>query len=525
MTVLRFRSGSADVRGALLRFAAGGSAEVLRDNPRRRLLRLAGAAAGGDLLVKHFRVGTGRHAWRERTKRLLGRSQAEREAKALAALHAAGAPVAEPLALAIGADGDAFLVLRYLPGVPLEAALAAPPRERRALLAALGVCVAALHRTGFVHGDLHQGNVWLHAGRPLLLDLQHARRTGDAAARTADLGQLDYSLWGRATLADRVRLRAAALGLARPFDAAAKRALRAVGRAAEERADAHARSRTRRALRPGRAQARVRIGSLTGLRRADLDVDLLAALLGEHEAAQRAGDARVLDADARSRLSAIAQSGRRVVVKETRFRGAARALADTVRGSAGRRAWRAGHGLAARGIGAALPLAFLEERRAGVPVRSLVVLEDLRPSPDALEASAAEPAAAALALADLAVRLHRRGVDHGDLKCTNVVLAGAPPYAAKLLDLEGVRFGRRVSDAARLEALAQINASLPDAVSNEARRRAWTRYRTALPFAAGRDAALTDVVARSLARRHRWSGAGCRLAERAGPSQAAGEGA
>jgi tRNA A-37 threonylcarbamoyl transferase component Bud32 len=517
VTALRFRFGDDAVRRALDRFAAGGDAEVLRDNPRRRLLRLSDASAG-DLLVKHFRVGTGRHAWRERAKRLARRSQAERESRALRALHRSGAPVAEPLALAFGADGDAFLVLRFLPGDPLERALAASPRERRTLLAALGACVGELHRRDFAHGDLHQGNVWIHGGQPVLLDLQHAVRSGESDDVIDDLGQLDYSLWGRATLGDRVRLRAAALGLARPFDDAARAALRAVGGAAEDRAEEHARSRTRRALREGRVHARVRIGALAGLRSRALAESDLTALVAGHEAAQREGDARVLEADARSRLSALAAGGQRVIVKETPFRGWARAAADRVRGSAGFRAFRAGHGLLARGIGAALPLAYLEERRAGLPIRSLVVLEDLRPAPDALATSRSEPAATALALSELALRLHRRGVDHGDLKCTNVILAGAPPYAAKLLDLEGVRFRRRLGDEARLDALAQMNASLPDAVTAADRRRAWDRYRRGLPFAAGGDAALAEIVARSLRRGHRWSGAGCRLAESATPS-------
>jgi len=152
-----------------------------------------------------------------------------------------------------------------------------------------------------------------------------------------------------------------------------------------------------------------------------------------------------------------------------------------------------------------------------VPYRSLVVLEDLRPAPDALEASAREPEAVALALADLALRLHRRGVDHGDLKCTNVYLAGSPPFAARLVDLEGVRFRRRLSDGARIEALAQLNASLPDDVPAQARRRAFARYCAGLPFARARSAVLAEIVAQSLARRHRWSGAGCAATSRPSP--------
>jgi len=509
MTTLAWRSGDAALRGALERWRIGALPEhVLSDNPRRRLVRLSDPAAGA-LLVKQFRVGSGRHRLRERTKRWLGRGQAEREERALRALHAAGVPVPEPLGFALREDGDALLVLRFVPGVALETALAAAPAERRLLLARLGEVVAALHGAGWVHGDLHRGNVLVAGGAPLLLDVQRARRTRSAGARRADLGQLDYSLWERASLPDRIRLRAAALGVRRPFGDAARSALRAVGGAAEARAAAHARSRTRRALRSGRAQAAARVGSLRGLRVRELAAEDLAALVAAHAAAHAAGDARALQSDARARLSRLEIGELRVVVKESRYRGVGRGLADALRGSAGQRAWRAGHGLRARNVGAARPLAFLEERRLGVPVRSLVVLEDLRPAPDALEASGREPEAVALALAELALRLHRRGVDHGDLKCTNVHLAGPPPFEARLVDLEGVRFRRRLSDASRIEALAQLNASLPDHVPPEARRRAFARYCAGLPFARARGAVLAEIVSRSLARRHRWSGAGC----------------
>ena len=438
----------------------------------------------------------------------LGWSPARREEAALRALHEAGVPVAEALGRAELAGGDALLVLRYLPGVPLDEALAAPAAERRALLRALGEAVAALHRAGFAHGDLHAGNVRVSAGAPALLDLQHARRGGGEAAARADLGWLDYSLWGRASASDRLRLRAAALGLRRPFDARAREQLRAVGRAAELRAADHARSRTRRALRPGRLAARVRLGALRGLRLRELEEPALVRLLEAHA---RAADAQVLKDDPRTRLTALGEGPHRVVVKESRARGVARALADFARGSAARRAWRAGHGLRARGVGAAAPLAFVEERRLGVPARSWIVLANLRPAPDGLEAANEAPEAALAAFTRLLVALHRRGVDHGDLKCTNVHLVG-PEREPHLVDLEGVRF-RPLSDDARLDALAQLNASLPDAVPAPVRRRAFARYAAALPFARGRDAALREVVARSLARGHRWSGAGCALAE------------
>jgi hypothetical protein len=108
-------------------------------------------------------------------------------------------------------------------------------------------------------------------------------------------------------------------------------------------------------------------------------------------------------------------------------------------------------------------------------------------------------------------------VDHGDLKATHVFLGSGPHPEPKLVDLEGVRFPRRLSDARRVQALAELNASLPDAVSAPLRTAAFRRYAARHPFRAGADATLREVVRRSLARRHRWSGADC---EAAGPAHA-----
>jgi hypothetical protein len=248
----------------------------------------------------------------------------------------------------------------------------------------------------------------------------------------------------------------------------------------------------------------------------------VAAIWAAHCDALAKRDARVLKSDARSSVTALDVGGRRVVVKETPFRGASRALADAVRGSAGFRAWRAGHGLRERRIGAALPLAYAETRRFGVPVASWVVLGDLRPAADAafaLGEGAATAEEVLDALAHLAIALHRAGVDHGDLKATHVLLPrGATGLAPRLIDLEGVRFPTRLPDARRLRALAELNASLPDAYPAALRRRSFRRYAAALPFAIGWRRAQARIVRESLARKHRWTGAGCEATDGEGAS-------
>jgi 3-deoxy-D-manno-octulosonic acid kinase len=488
---------------------------VLRDNPRRRLVRIDSETAG-TLLVKHYRLGSGRHAGRERWKARLGRSPADREFRVLARLREAGVPVPPPLARASVPGGDRLIVTRYVEGETLAQVLEAPPKTRRQALLALGSVLAGLHERGWLHGDLHGGNVLLTARGPVLLDLQHARRGRAGAAQARDLARLEHSLWAAGVpLGDRLRARAAALRVTRPFDRRARRALTRVGRATVARFHEHAESRHRRAFRPGRRFGRLALEGHRGLRLREIEEAEVAEAWAAHRQALVRDDERVLKNDGRSRITAVAAGRHRVVVKEVLPRGPWRRLADLFRRSAGRRAWSGGHGLAARFLGAATPLAYLERRRWGVPAASWVFLEDLRPAipADRVEGDAAALARTVETLGALAADLHARGADHGDLKSSHVYLDPADPEAApRLLDLEGVRFGRRVGARRRARALAQLNASLPDRFPDDARRRAFERYARRLPFGRGRRArrrALRDVVARSRAREHRWSGEGC----------------
>ena len=91
---------------------------VLRDNPRRRIVtfRLGERA----VLVKHFRVGSGRHEFRDSWKTTLGRAPAKREWRALLAMRSAGIPVPAPWVLGTLADGDHVLVMEHLAGTPLD---------------------------------------------------------------------------------------------------------------------------------------------------------------------------------------------------------------------------------------------------------------------------------------------------------------------------------------------------------------------------------------------------------------------
>lgn len=494
----------------------GCRARELRDNPRRRILRVD-RLDGPPLLVKQFRLGSGRHRARERLKTWLGRSPAGREWRNLIALRAEGVPVPEPLAFGRLPDGDRVLVTSFCAGALLPSALEAGPRERRRALVAVARAVAALHAAGYVHRDLHAGNLLVEGDTATLLDLQSAGRSLAPGARFRDLGWLDDSLVPLVAIGDRMRLRRAALALLDPRDPEAREELRAVGRASRRRALEHARSRTRRSMREGRAYTGVRSGPWSGLRLRELHEGALEQALAAHRAALASDDERVLKHDDRSRISAVEVGGRRLVVKEFPARGWRRALADRWRGSPARRGWRAGHGLAFRRIGAARPHAFLERHRLGLPSTSLLVLGDVRPAVDALVGLEREPARVAQALGALLARLHRYGVDHADLKCEHVFLDAQG--RTRLVDLEGVRFRRRLPEAARLRALVVLNASLPDTLVPALRRRAFARYVIEHPFRASAELTLRRITAQSLARKHRFRGVDCDRASTLSPSR------
>ncbi|MGH0031254.1 MAG: lipopolysaccharide kinase InaA family protein [Myxococcota bacterium] len=314
---LRWRGGDAGLRSRLAPvldalLARGPGVEVLREKAGRRRLARARLASGERLFLKHFAARD--PGW----KRRLGLTASAREFRALTSLRAAGVAVPEALAHVETASGDEVVVTRFLEGEPLADALARlPAAERRALLAALGALVRRLHASGRIHRDLHRENVWVTAEGPVLIDLQQGLPIAPPWLRRRDQGELDASLAPLLSLADRVRLRAHLLGVERPFDASARAAIRAIGRASEARHRSHVESRTRRSLREGRLYVPLRCDHGRGMRLREVSEGDAVAALGA------AGDTR----DARG-------------------------------------VWLAGHGLRARGIGAPRPLAFAGSRVA-----------------------------------------------------------------------------------------------------------------------------------------------------------------
>jgi len=525
--MIRWRTGSSAVRTAAERglaaaFAAGApkagestevspELSVLRDNARRRVF-VWRDSHGEPLVVKQFKGASGKHALRESLKRLIGYSPASREFRHLTTLQDRGVPVPSPLAFGTLDNGDEVIVLPFLEGHTLSDL--PPSTAWRTVLPEVGKCVAQMHAAGLVHRDLHVSNILMTQDGPVLLDVQRAKASRNRREQRADIGALDAALAHFLPLSQRMRMREAALEISRPWNASGREALKQVSQATKAHRWDYARGRTRRTTIPGRRFAEFAFNGGRGLRMRDLEEKVVVQALREHEEALKNRGGVVIKREGRSRVTRVSAGGRSFIVKEIVDTSWRKRLANLLRGAPARRGWVAGHGLRIRGLCAPEPQAYVVRRRLGLPASSLLLLEDIAEGLNIhwVTSEQVDLADTLTVLGKMICTLHEQGVDHGDVKAGNLLLCGTPgSYTVYILDLEGVRFRKKLPERKRIDALMQLNASLHEGFSVEQRCEEFWRYSARLPFA-DNAAALVRVVEGSLAREHKWKGQGCALA-------------
>lgn len=470
-------------------FAAARAGRVVRTHRHRLAARVSLPTVGAALL----KVQRGDEGWRA----LLGplrEPRVRREWRAARYLAGLGVPVAP--AWAYGVQRGlwrlrlAFFAARFEEQrVTLREALAGqPPREAAALLQRAGRLVGGLLDRGFVHEDLHPGNILVGRGpgslAPLLVtDLHRVRLGANVTRRSRSLviARLLHGLIGTVGPAGRHRVLRAACGVSPSPGHVRETHARVANdmRRLERRRRA---SRTRRCLLESSQFTCDLPRPWQGVRRRTLASERFVALVGEHDDALRTRDRRVLKDGRKSRITCHGD----VVVKEALDGGAGGRLRTRLAPGRHRRGYVGARRLEVAGVGTARPLAWF--RGAG---RHFTFLEDLSPFPrlDHLVRRLARSAdRAALrrvldALADHVARLHAKGIYHGDLKAANVLVDDrVRPPRFLLVDTDHVRLLARPVDAARRwKNLAQLAASISVAVTRSDRLRWWRRYAQGWP--------------------------------------------
>lgn len=222
---------------------------------------------------------------------------------------------------------------------------------------------------------------------------------------------------------------------------------------------------------------RVRRGDLAIQHRADLPAELVLAAIArhrEHDGRGREACEKWGPGSSVSRVTLASGGERRdLAVKLHRWRGVRGALSDWWRAS---RAVRAGRGrarLTPCGVDSPALLAIAERRRAGVVLESWELSEfraDAEPLPAALARRGGEARsrrALLAALGDLVGVLHAAGIDHPDLKPSNLLVG--PDGALALLDLDALVPPRRLGWRRRVRALGQLEAYARDLAPGLAR--------------------------------------------------------
>ncbi len=162
-----------------------------------------------------------------------------------------------------------------------------------------------------------------------------------------------------------------------------------------------------------------------------------------------------------------------VLLKVHRMRSGGERALSVVRKSRAHQEFRAARFLNAAGVPVAEPLAYAERRARGVLVESFFVatfLEGVRPVHDVLLVQPADKRRSLVGrLAELIRTMHDAGFDHQDLHSGNILVGPGPGDVCPIYvtDLHRSALGGRVSDGARLRAIARWLHSLQHHISGE----------------------------------------------------------
>jgi tRNA A-37 threonylcarbamoyl transferase component Bud32 len=473
-------------------------AETVKETRRRTVLRFPAMGGIPAVYVKRERI---LGVW-NRLRATAWRSHARREFDNAARLHELGIAAPRSVAFALwrerGFAARTISVLEELAGgVRLDEFFTSVPKEeRRAAIADVATALARIHQREIDLTDCHRGNILVVPdqnatfGKLALLDVATVRfhRMG-IGARTQRVGQLLHSLQATLTYEERrafVERYARELGLRQGALEDFAREVRGAEQRIHRRRE---RSRDRRCLvesteywvsrRPRtRIHARREVTAATA--------ELLAGV-GRSATVLEIGGAKIVKSEGRNLCYLIKHDGIVHFVKRVDASSWFGALVDVFRGSRGKRAWRAAHALARRGVATPRALALVETGFL-LPMRSALVMEEIPAAASLQDVAArfrelfperAERAAFLSRLANAVAALHNFDVDHDDLATKNFLVRDLEDPTFFLIDLEAVcGWYRPLARDRVLRALMQLD-DCPRTVSRTDRMRFLVAYEKA----------------------------------------------
>lgn len=365
---------------------------------------------------------------------------------------------------------------------------------RRKLLRDLAQLIRRFHDAGFVHNDLHSGNI-LVTGEPEtaklhLIDLHTVKIVGKTARRPriANLSKMLHSLTTGTTRSERRRILKDYEG-----DDPVLGDIGAVSRKIFGRADALERRRlknqARRCLRGSSSFDLTRMGDYSLWFRREIPPEGVLSAIGDHLLSMEKGGHEILKDSRRSAISrqvlAAPPEWGRTVVKETLIPEPLEILKNAFRVPRGMASWKNGNSLDMHQVRVARPAALAIRGRWPFLRESYLLMEDLsdcsrldlyvlkRFAGNLDAAGRREKRDFVRRCAQFVRSIHRKGIYHGDLKAVNMFVRqselGNPVFL--LVDYDRVTFGNSVSSRRRIKNLAQLAASVAVLITKTDRMR------------------------------------------------------
>ncbi len=463
------------------------NAVILKENRLRAVYRVRLPYLDFPVLIKFFRYPTFR-----RTLRGIFTPYEDRELQNARVARNRGIPVADPLFLIRRRRGwrpvESLIAFRYLEGSSLHRYLsvkeALPYAERLRLMRLAGKFTALLHEKGGIHRDYHAGNLLILRDGSLALTDLFPLSFGDAIKekeRIEGLAHLIASLLpivgqsGIDELLDGYRERSLAPLSAEDEDRILSRAIRIQRH--------HEASRAARCMKNSSQFYQVRLPRLRISARRILPLEEVQAVLRDFQRAYREHPEEALKNAPESVVIKL-ENARQIplCVKWYRKRGRLDSLKEWARGGRALRAWKAGNGLAARGISIATPYAMAKTPEGGYLLMEIaegIGLDRLMSRLVALKGETVRRLKRNLAdsLGYFVGTLHAKGIYHADMKACNVLASTENETPSlKLIDYDYVKFFDTLPAKFVIKNLVQINTSVPKEISRSLRFRFLRAY-------------------------------------------------
>lgn len=363
-----------------------------------------------------------------------------------------------------------------------------------------------MHNAGLFHQDLHAGNFLWDGESLFLIDLHRAKllRSLSLSQRLWNFAQIFHSL--RVVFGKEEQLKF--LNLYFEGDSISPQKveeyLRKIYSWMDHLQKRQWKSRTRRCLRDSTEFSVIEGDGVTFYHRRDFPLDRLKGTIEKHRAIGQQTPSSLIKQSPEVKVSVFQEEGTRVCVKQFCYLHWWDRLKERLRRSKGIKAWLGGNVLKVRGLPSIKPLALVEQNNWFGKTESFLIME----APEAGKEldrflckgfrGHEESRGLAKAFAHWLASLHQKGIYHQDMKACNILVSTIDQvWDFKLLDLEDIRFDKKVDERKLFKNLLQLNTSIPSHIAATDRLRFLREYLKIRPVIRDKKSFLFRLVEKS----------------------------